>query len=495
VSGHRTPGGWLVALALAVLAARCSGRPAVEIPSPDMSGTEAPIVEGVRAAQRAVAEDPESSEAWGNLGDRYYGPGWMDEAASCYARAAELDARNFRWVYMLGQCLELDRQEEALEAFERALALDDAYAPLLVSYADVLVRLGRSDEAVPYLERAAELASGQAEPRTVLGQIALSAGRFDEARDHLEAAVALEGADGRAHRALSQACLAQGDAERSARQAEAANSVPSVVSMPDPRGLLPFEPVGSFPLVERGLVLASQGRLDEAEGAFREALEINPRFKGGHYYLGLTLAQKGDLAGAEASMREVLALAPTDQEAHSLLGEVLARQGRLEEGVTHLRQAVEANIEDTNARHALASALLAIRKDDEAETFLREVLRSYPDDRVSHASLALALESRGDAEGAMEHHREALRLAGAEIDALQQQIQTELERPLGTDVPVLERRLRSLLQETAELHYRLGKMLLERGDRAGAGERFAAALELAPGHAEARLALERVKGQ
>ena len=321
----------------------------------------------------------------------------------------------------------------------------------------------------------------------------LTAGRFDEARIWLEAAVELEGADARAHRALSQVYLALGEPERSAEHARAANTLPNATPMPDPRAALPFEPVGSIALVERAVELATVGRIAEAERLLRRALAINPRVNAGHYYLGLTLARRGDPAGAEESLRRSLELHPQYQEAHSLLGEVLVGQGRIEEGATHLRQAADTNPEDLNARHGLGAALFELGRDDEAAAFLREVLDAYPDDRVSRYRLALVLERGGDAGGASEQLDEALRIARDEIDDLQGEIAEGFEK--RTDVSRQQQELRRVLQQTADVHYRLGLILLERGDTDGAVDHFEEALEMVPRHVEARDALGRARAE
>jgi tetratricopeptide (TPR) repeat protein len=480
-------------VALGVLIAfmgRCAGGD-LGIPRPDISGAEAPLAEAVRRAQRAVEDDPGSSEAWGGLGDRFYTPGWTDEAAESYARAAELEPDRFRWAYMLGHSLKFDHPHQAIGAFERAQTIDGAYAPLHANHADLLARLGRAEEAWPHFERAAELEPGHARPRVALAQIDLSAGRYEEAQVRLEAAVKLEGADGRAHRALSQACLALGEPERSAEHARMAAALPNATRMPDPRATMPFEPVGSIALVERGVELATAGRVAEAEQYFRRALDINPRINAGHYYLGLTLARKGDTVGAEQSLRRALELHPSNQEAHSLLGEILVAQSRTEEAVPHLRQAVEDNPEDVNARHGLGLALFDLERDDEAATFLRQALDSYPDDRQSRFRLALVLEHAGDAAGAAEQLEAALDIAREQIDRLQQEIGKGFET--RTDVSRQQQELRQTLQETGEVHYRLGLLVLERGAARRAAGHFEEALEMAPGHVEARSALKRAR--
>ena len=105
--------------------------------------------------------------------------------------------------------------------------------------------------------------------------------------------------------------------------------------------------------------------------------------------------------------------------------------------------------------------------------------------------MALVLERAGDVSGAVEQLEAALGIAREQIDRLQQEVGRGFET--RTDVSRQQQELRRTLPETAEVHYRLGLLVLERGDTRGAVSHFEEALEMAPGHVAARYALGRAR--
>jgi Flp pilus assembly protein TadD len=70
------------------------------------------------------------------------------------------------------------------------------------------------------------------------------------------------------------------------------------------------------------------------------ALRIRPDCAEVHYNLGIILAMEGKLDEAAASCQQALRLNPDFAEVHNNLGAVLQGQGKLEEAVDSYRQAL-----------------------------------------------------------------------------------------------------------------------------------------------------------
>ena len=100
--------GLLVGFAV-VLACSWGGAPGASgdsMPRPDLSLiSEERLLQAVKAAQAAVADEPQSTKAWGRLGHIYLAHDWEAEAAQCYLRAAAIEPTEFRWPYFLGRSL------------------------------------------------------------------------------------------------------------------------------------------------------------------------------------------------------------------------------------------------------------------------------------------------------------------------------------------------------------------------------------------------------
>ena len=125
-----------------------------------------------------------------------------------------------------------------------------------------------------------------------------------------------------------------------------------------------------------GVVLAEQGRLDEAVQQYRLALEARPEFSTSHNNLGVALAERGQLAEAIESYREALRLQAGYPAAHNNLGIALARSGRPVEAAREFGRSIESD----------------------------------PANADAHRNLGLLLQSRGEPAGAVRHYREATRL-------------------------------------------------------------------------------------
>ena len=102
-----------------------------------------------------------------------------------------------------------------------------------------------------------------------------------------------------------------------------------------------------------GLVLARQGRLDEAMRRFRVALEIQPTLANAHMNLGFALYLKGHPDSAIAESRAAVRAFPGGAQGRINLGLLLSRYGDPEEAKLHLREGLRLAPFDTAARGAL----------------------------------------------------------------------------------------------------------------------------------------------
>jgi putative thioredoxin len=155
-----------------------------------------------------------------------------------------------------------------------------------------------------------------------------------------------------------------------------------VGALPEPevrRVLWPVLPSETDDLVARGDRLIEQGKLDEAEAAFREAVQQDEGHTGALLRLG-TLALEG---GREHEARELLGRieedAPEHAAAQALLGRMeLAETCREAGGREACRRRVEEAPEDLDARYDLACCLAA---EGEHEAALEQFLLILAADR------------------------------------------------------------------------------------------------------------------
>lgn len=110
-----------------------------------------------------------------------------------------------------------------------------------------------------------------------------------------------------------------------------------------------------------GTLWAEQGRLAQAETAFRTALRLDPRFVPAMLNLAdFYRSQRRDNDG-ETLLRQAVAVAPSDADAQYALGLFLIRRGQRSEAVAPLRQATLLRPADSRFAHTYSLVLRAAK--------------------------------------------------------------------------------------------------------------------------------------
>ena len=146
-------------------------------------------------------------------------------------------------------------------------------------------------------------------------------------------------------------------------------------------------------LNNRGNVLKSLHRLDEAEADYRRALELRPRDANALNNLGTVRRARGDLEGAVATFREVIALKPDHAPAWQNLGNSLAGLDRVQEALDAHREGMRLAPQSADSYRHLGAILHAVGRTGEAAQVYREWLARFPDDpRARHLVAACSGE-------------------------------------------------------------------------------------------------------
>lgn len=150
---------------------------------------------------------------------------------------------------------------------------------------------------------------------------------------------------------------------------------------------------------------------EEADLAFKRAIELDPTYAFGHHWYALFLSamQRHDEAvAAELAARE---LEPLSLIINKNVGTILFYAGRIDEALTEYRKALELEPTFTRTRYYLGLALLERGETDEALDELRIAVDSDPGNTVLLASLGHTLGLAGEIEEAeailLELRREA----------------------------------------------------------------------------------------
>ena len=290
--------------------------------------------------------------------------------------------------------LESGRHEDAVESFNRALAVlrDLRTEPALhVLLGEALQKLGRLDAAAVHLDRALAL-----EPTNVWFLLA----RVDLARDRQR--VAGLPADGHDRSAVQTVRRARREAwaeEFHVRLAEARERCEAAIEQ---------EPESAFARVALGEVLQRMDEYETAATVLEEALALAPSrpvARDAHLALGEVFEKQGHFEAAARHWRSALDIHPFDATALERLAELRLREARYEDAVPLYRRLVEATPFVAQAHVNLGETLYRTGQFPESLLALERALELAPDleaardlqSRVSEAQAAASTTPVADA--------------------------------------------------------------------------------------------------
>lgn len=227
---------------------------------------------------------------------------------------------------LLGLCrMAMGDEARGLAALRSAAARSPESPSAWHNLAGALARRAAHDEAIDAYDRAIALRSRRAEHRYGKALSLLALGRLAGAELETRVALGLCPGDARLHALSAQLHALAGRTEE---------------AVAGYRKAIALDPAGADAHCDLGAVYQMTDRVEEAGGCYRAALRLNPRCAAAHFNLG-TLAR---LAGREEEARrcyeEAAALEPKEPAFHYELARAYAGAGRAVEALGSLARAV-----------------------------------------------------------------------------------------------------------------------------------------------------------
>lgn len=386
----------LLALCLGVAVSPAASSPADQIPGlPPLIPAKLEKLgpEGRKAieeAHQAVQAHPHEATVNGKLGMVLDAHDLLEDAETCYRRAALLEPSSFRWKYYLASILmRLGNVEDASAMLRVALPLDPGYLPAQLRMGEFLLASGKWQEAEQVFREV--MAEHPERPEAYYGL-----GRVQAVRNDLAAAVAhfrktLEIAPhyGAVHYALAQTYKRQGKMEEAVehlklyeqnRRGERRTADPLIDEV---QALRP-NPADDL---RKGMELARQGKLAEGAALIENLLQSHPRLVDAHVELIALYAQLGQFAKGEEHYLAAKRLDPNHPGSFFNQGVLLARQGSFARAEREFRRVLEINPAYPKAHAHLAFALEAQNRWSEAAAVFQQALEIDPDDFQAHFGL------------------------------------------------------------------------------------------------------------
>jgi len=367
---------------------------------------------------------------------------------------------------------QLDRPEDAILAFEAALALQPSYLPALQGVAEIEFRLGRPTARMR-LERIVALQPGNPTAHAMLGVLAYAARDCSKALEHFDRGSAAVEAD---PETLRQRAECNFEAGRHGAAAE------------DFRQLVDSASGGPHGRHNLGLALNEAGRHAEAVDVLQVAVK-SVTVPDIDTLTLLAEAQRAalDPEGALETLQRAVRLYPRNEGLYVQLAEVCIEHGAYDLGL-EITEVGDRNVSDSHRILTMRGILLAeLGRYEEAEAAFESAIARDPDAKSATVGLSLTLEKTGRADESLDVLRE--RAERDPTDAVSRFFfaQALIKRGVTVGSPAFDEALEALSIATQHLpleappRIELGKLYL----KAGQPERAIPILEQAVGLAPA----------
>ena len=445
--------------------------------------------------------------------------GRLDEAAQSVARLERGLPHDPRAPYWRGQLAERRQPPDfdtAARSYEEALKRSAKFVPASLELARLHLGQHRAADALAVLERAEAQGATPVALHVALGEALLASGNPTEAVRVFRQAVADDGASVAAHLGFASALYGSGNAGAAAAEVTALAGRRDAATMGSRSGDRIAELLVKLGRRDEALALyeatiaarratpstkvsaarlaLERGQLELAQKLAAEAVDEDPRTPGALFALGEVLRQKGDLAGAIAELRRAQAI-DAAPEVQLEYGRLLASMGRDEEAMAALAEAGElpkAGVErgridlrrgnTEKAAEELAAATLKLPTDPDAFLLLGQA-----EDRLGRGAQAEAA------------FKTTTRLAPASGEAHYRLGRLLLDRgAVAAALPHLRATVEHLPPAAswrADAYFQLGFAEQRQGSRERAVAAFRRYLELAPGDAPARAEVMKQLGE
>lgn len=160
---------------------------------PNLVGWPQGFLEELKAVHSGFQDTEGRMEALASLGELYLANGFYGEAQQCLATLISLDPEEPRWPYFLGLVARDSSDKRiAIDAFERAIRLDDAYLNIRYELGSVYVASGHILDSIEHFEVLGQVENWFPWANFGLAKGFAAEGRFPEAADRLRKAIERE---------------------------------------------------------------------------------------------------------------------------------------------------------------------------------------------------------------------------------------------------------------------------------------------------------------
>ena len=371
------------------------------------------------AYEVALEENPQSSEAYVNLGFALTELQRTDDAKIHFNQAAQLDPDNFD-AHLLQAMLAIaeNNHDAALKSIQCAVqikpdspvaegvlfkvfAIRSEFSKIEIylaekngsgkSRAEILYIVAVAFSSIPcdedlkkvllslsaqYLQSAIDLEPEYFEAFNEQGRIRVTLNELDLAIQSFQNAIKINSAYAEAYYGLGIVYKLTENLKLSALNIEKSISIDSKF-------------LDAYKLL--GEIKSQEGDRETAILNYQKVTELEPDSPDAFIMLGCLYTDLGQLHKAIKYTKEAVSLRKNSPDVYFALGNILSTQGKFPEAVENFQHALQLRPDYVDVKNNLASALLAMGRNDDAVEFYRDVVRAQPTHLVALQNVAFCL--------------------------------------------------------------------------------------------------------
>ena len=306
-------------------------------------------------------------------------------------------------VYLGNALAGLSRSAEALESYERAIALDPGYAPAHINLGHALRWAGRRSEALASYDRATDIDPGFHEALLGRAEVLRELNELARALETYDRAIEARPDDSRTHLARAGLLVDMRDWQAALSGVERALLLGS--DTPEAH-------------TTRGLAHAGLGQRESALESFGRAIAQKPDYPPAHINRAVMLRQMQRFEEAFEAQATALTLEPNNFAALANRTALLLDMARFQDALVTCEQATACwpDRESELLCHR-AAALLGLNRYEEARLAYERAVASHPDDAQARLGRAAVLQALQRQQEALEECDRAVALAPRLADA------------------------------------------------------------------------------
>lgn len=359
--------------------------------------------EALKSLDLVIKLAPNAPEGYNFKGNALASLGRLAEAGKAYEQAVDKKSDFFEgWANLGGIRRDLGDIEGALEALDKALALNPGHLQSLGVWVEAMIQVQRTGAAERRIIEAIGKNPNVAALHHILGIVRKMAGQPDGAVQPLESAIRLEPGNVYFSLTLSEVFTLL-------ERWEEAQATLNRVLMLHPNLAAAYGALAEL--------YYAQNRVADAIEALEQAAQRDPDTPAYGANLGAYLLNAGRTQEALEALNRTLKAHPNHASALNNRAAVLRKLGRIEDAIVDVRTALNAHPDDSETLTNLAALLEMTGQLNAAFDAATQALAISPDNAAAHSAMGIILKAQGDFVAARKHLEQAVELNPRLADA------------------------------------------------------------------------------